>query len=114
MRNLFALTTALERFGLTVLNAESGEEAIYNLEKHHDIDIVLMDIMMPEMDGYELCQKIRQEDHETPIMMLTNLELKGSGRVAVNCGADDYLLKPNEPDQLIYSIDELIQHAHAE
>jgi len=61
VRNLFALTTALERFKINVLNAESGQEAIDIIEKNRDIDIVLMDIMMPEMDGYETMKQIKKD-----------------------------------------------------
>src|SRR5207302_1850827 len=61
VRNLFALTTAFERYKMDVITAESGKEAIGILNQREDMDIVLMDIMMPEMDGYETTQKIRRE-----------------------------------------------------
>jgi CheY-like chemotaxis protein len=103
MRNLFALTTALERFGLTVLNAESGQEAIYNLEKYRDIDIVLMDIMMPEMDGYETMRRIREneENKNMTIIAVTAKAMKGDRQKCIESGASDYITKPVNVDQLL-------------
>jgi HAMP domain-containing protein/signal transduction histidine kinase/DNA-binding response OmpR family regulator len=103
MRNLFALTTALERFGLTVMNAESGAEAIYNLEKHHDIDIVLMDIMMPEMDGYETMKRIRadKKNKDMTIIAVTAKAMKGDRQKCIESGASDYITKPVNVDQLL-------------
>ena len=67
VRNLFALTTAFERYNINTITAESGQEAMNILEENNDIDIVLMDIMMPEMDGYETTQKIRREHKNTSL-----------------------------------------------
>ncbi len=79
VRNLFALTTAFERYHINTLTAESGQEAMNTLLEHNDIDIVLMDIMMPEMDGYETMQKIRREhkNRKLPIIAVTAKAMKG-------------------------------------
>jgi signal transduction histidine kinase/HAMP domain-containing protein/DNA-binding response OmpR family regulator len=103
MRNLFALTTALERFGLTILNAESGQEALNDLDKHKDIDIVLMDIMMPEMDGYETMKRIRADKKNTDmtIIAVTAKAMKGDRQKCIESGASDYITKPVNVDQLL-------------
>jgi signal transduction histidine kinase/CheY-like chemotaxis protein/HAMP domain-containing protein len=103
VRNLFALTTALERFGVNVLNAESGHEAIEILESSSDIDLVLMDIMMPEMDGYETMKHIRtREDHsDIPIIAVTAKAMKGDRKKCIGSGATDYITKPVNLDQLL-------------
>jgi len=103
MRNLFALTTALERFGLSILNAESGQEAIHNLEKHKDIDIVLMDIMMPEMDGYETMKRIRNDEKnkDMTIIAVTAKAMKGDRQKCIESGASDYITKPVNVEQLL-------------
>jgi HAMP domain-containing protein/signal transduction histidine kinase/DNA-binding response OmpR family regulator len=103
VRNLFALTTALERFGLVILNAESGQEAIFNLDKHKDIDIVLMDIMMPEMDGYETMRRIRENEKnkDMTIIAVTAKAMKGDRQKCIESGASDYITKPVNVDQLL-------------
>jgi len=103
IRNLFALTTALERFGLVILNAESGQEAIFNLDKHKDIDIVLMDIMMPEMDGYETMRRIRENEKnkDMTIIAVTAKAMKGDRQKCIESGASDYITKPVNVDQLL-------------
>jgi CheY-like chemotaxis protein len=103
MRNLFALTTALERFGLNIMNAESGQEAINKLEQNKDIDIVLMDIMMPEMDGYETMKRIRSEEKnkDMTIIALTAKAMKGDRQKCIESGASDYITKPVNVEQLL-------------
>jgi HAMP domain-containing protein/signal transduction histidine kinase/CheY-like chemotaxis protein len=103
VRNLFALTTAFERFDLSVITAESGREAITILTENNDIDIVLMDIMMPEMDGYETMQKIRREHKKTnlPIIAVTAKAMKGDREKCIDAGASDYITKPVKIDQLM-------------
>jgi HAMP domain-containing protein/signal transduction histidine kinase/CheY-like chemotaxis protein len=103
MRNLFALSTALERFGLNILTAESGQEAIDTLNKDGDIDIVLMDIMMPEMDGYETMKRIRadEKNKEITIIAVTAKAMKGDRQKCIESGASDYLTKPVNVDQLL-------------
>jgi HAMP domain-containing protein/signal transduction histidine kinase/CheY-like chemotaxis protein len=102
VRNLFALTTALERFGLNVLSAESGKEAISILNIAKDIDIVLMDIMMPEMDGYETMKNIRMgnKHKDLTIIAVTAKAMKGDRQRCIESGASDYITKPVNVDQL--------------
>jgi CheY-like chemotaxis protein len=103
MRNLFALTTALERFGLNIMNAESGQEAINKLETNPDLDIILMDIMMPEMDGYETMKRIRSEEknRDLTIIALTAKAMKGDRQKCIESGASDYITKPVNVEQLL-------------
>jgi HAMP domain-containing protein/signal transduction histidine kinase/CheY-like chemotaxis protein len=103
VRNLFALTTALERFKINVLNAESGLEAIAIIEKNNDIDIVLMDIMMPEMDGYETMKRIRKDKkiEDLTIIAVTAKAMKGDRQKCIESGASDYITKPVNVEQLL-------------
>ena len=103
VRNLFALTTAFERYHINAITAESGQEAIDILGEHSDIDMVLMDIMMPEMDGYETTQKIRREHKNThlPIIAVTAKAMKGDREKCIEAGASDYITKPVKIDQLL-------------
>ena len=102
VRNLFALTTALERFGLETTTAESGQEAIEILTSNKGIDIVLMDIMMPEMDGYETMKNIRREARHKnlTIIAVTAKAMKGDRQKCIESGASDYITKPVNVDQL--------------
>ncbi len=102
VRNLFALTTALERFGLNVTSAESGQEAIDILDRSKNIDIVLMDIMMPEMDGYETMKNIRKgnKHKDLTIIAVTAKAMKGDRQRCIESGASDYITKPVNVDQL--------------
>ena len=103
VRNLFALTTAFERYSINAMTAESGQEAMNILNEHDDIDIVLMDIMMPEMDGYETTQKIRREhkNKALPIIAVTAKAMKGDREKCIEAGASDYITKPVKVDQLL-------------
>ena len=103
VRNLFALTTAFERYNIHSITAESGQEAMKILDEANDIDIVLMDIMMPEMDGYETTQKIRREHKNTslPIIAVTAKAMKGDREKCIEAGASDYITKPVKIDQLL-------------
>ena len=103
VRNLFALTTAFERYGINAITAESGQEAIKILAENNKIDIVLMDIMMPEMDGYETTQKIRREhkNNNLPIIAVTAKAMKGDREKCIEAGASDYITKPVKIDQLL-------------
>jgi CheY-like chemotaxis protein len=103
VRNLFALTTAFERYTIQTITAESGQEAMNILAENKDIDIVLMDIMMPEMDGYETTQKIRREHKNAalPIIAVTAKAMKGDREKCIEAGASDYITKPVKIDQLL-------------
>jgi HAMP domain-containing protein/CheY-like chemotaxis protein/signal transduction histidine kinase len=102
VRNLFALTTALERYGLDVISAESGQEAIDMLNEDESIDIVLMDIMMPEMDGYETMKRIRKDEKhkDLTIIAVTAKAMKGDRQRCIESGASDYMTKPVNVEQL--------------
>ena len=103
VRNLFALTTVFERFNINVITAESGKEAIHILTDNPSIEMVLMDIMMPEMDGYETTQKIRREHKNSslPIIAVTAKAMKGDRLKCIEAGASDYITKPLKIDQLL-------------
>ncbi|GGH80820.1 HAMP domain-containing protein/signal transduction histidine kinase/CheY-like chemotaxis protein [Filimonas zeae] len=103
VRNLFALTTAFERYQINTITAESGKEAMNILDENNHIDIVLMDIMMPEMDGYETMQKIRREHKNSalPIIAVTAKAMKGDREKCLEAGASDYITKPLKIDQLL-------------
>jgi CheY-like chemotaxis protein/signal transduction histidine kinase len=103
VRNIFALSSVLERRGMTVLTAGTGREAIKTLESTPHIAIVLMDIMMPEMDGYETMQVIRQNIsfRRLPIVALTAKAMKGDREKCLEAGASDYLAKPVNTEQLL-------------
>ncbi|HUR30042.1 MAG TPA: response regulator, partial [Saprospiraceae bacterium] len=103
VRNLFALTTVFERYNINVITAESGRDAINILNDNPKIDMVLMDIMMPEMDGYETTQKIRREHKNNllPIIAVTAKAMKGDRQKCIDAGASDYITKPLKIDQLL-------------
>ncbi|GFH78688.1 histidine kinase [Streptomyces gougerotii] len=103
IRNVFALTSVLEQHGLAVLYAENGREGIEVLEQHDDIAVVLMDIMMPEMDGYATTSAIRRMPQFAglPIVALTAKAMKGDREKAIESGASDYVTKPVDPDHLL-------------
>jgi CheY-like chemotaxis protein len=106
VRNIFALSSVLERRGMTVLTAGTGREAIAALDSTPDLAIALMDIMMPEMDGYETMQVIRQKPslRRLPIIALTAKAMKGDREKCLEAGASDYLAKPVNTEQLLSSL----------
>jgi CheY-like chemotaxis protein/signal transduction histidine kinase/HAMP domain-containing protein len=106
VRNIFALSSVIERRGMTVITAGTGREAIAKLESTLDIAIVLMDIMMPEMDGYETMQVIRQNPsfRRLPIIALTAKAMKGDREKCLEAGASEYLAKPVNTEQLLSSL----------
>ncbi len=106
VRNIFALSSVLERRGMTVLTAGTGREAITTLESTPDVAIVLMDIMMPEMDGYETMQVIRQDPsfRRLPIVALTAKAMKGDREKCLEAGASEYLAKPVNTEQLLSAL----------
>jgi len=106
VRNIFALSSVLERRGMAVLTAGTGHEAIAMLDSTPDLAIVLMDIMMPEMDGYETMQVIRQNPslRRLPIIALTAKAMKGDREKCLEAGASDYLAKPVNTEQLLSAL----------
>jgi CheY-like chemotaxis protein len=106
VRNIFALSSVLERRGMVVLTAGTGREAIATLETTPDIAIVLMDIMMPEMDGFETMQVIRQNPQcwRMPIIALTAKAMKGDREKCLEAGASEYLAKPVNTEQLLSAL----------
>jgi CheY-like chemotaxis protein len=102
LRNIFALTSVLEHHDLQVVHAENGRTGIEVLKSTPDIDVVLMDIMMPEMDGYETMKAIRNfpEFSSLPIIALTAKAMKGDREKCIEAGASDYVTKPVDLDQL--------------
>jgi HAMP domain-containing protein/CheY-like chemotaxis protein/signal transduction histidine kinase len=106
MRNIFALSSVLERRGMEVLTAGTGREAISMLESTPDVAIVLMDIMMPEMDGYATMQVIRQNAmfRRLPIIALTAKAMKGDREKCLEAGASEYLAKPVNTEQLLSAL----------
>ena len=105
-RNIFALSSVLERRGMNVLTATTGREAIALLEATPAVAIVLMDIMMPEMDGYETIQAIRERPgfRRLPILALTAKAMKGDREKCLEAGASDYLAKPVNVEQLLSAL----------
>ena len=103
MRNVFALSKILKERGMEIVKAENGKIALDMLEAHSDIDLVLMDIMMPEMDGYEAMKQIRlkQKFKKLPIMALTAKAMKDDKQKCIDAGANDYITKPVEVDRLL-------------
>jgi CheY-like chemotaxis protein len=106
VRNIFALSSVLERRGMTVLSAGTGREAIETIDSTRDLAIVLMDIMMPEMDGYETMQVIRQNQalRRLPIIALTAKAMKGDRERCLEAGASEYLAKPVNTEQLLSAL----------
>jgi CheY-like chemotaxis protein len=106
VRNIFALSSVLERRGMKVVTASTGSEAAQVLETTPDVSIVLMDIMMPEMDGYQTMQQIRQNTamRRLPIIALTAKAMKGDREKCFEAGASDYLAKPVNTEQLLSAL----------
>jgi CheY-like chemotaxis protein len=106
VRNIFALSSVLERRGMHVLSASTGAEAIEILKTSPDISIVLMDIMMPGMDGYQTIQSIRLDPRHRrlPIIALTAKAMKGDREKCLEAGASEYLAKPVNTEQLLSAL----------
>ncbi len=103
IRNIFALTGALEQHAITVLNAENGKDGLETLKNNPDVDVILMDIMMPELDGYDTIRIIRglQEFKSLPIIAVTAKAMKGDREKCIEAGASDYISKPVNIEQLL-------------
>ncbi|HEY3809142.1 MAG TPA: response regulator, partial [Steroidobacteraceae bacterium] len=103
VRNIFALNSLLERHNMHVISASNGEDAISRIESAQDLSLVLMDIMMPEMDGYETMRRIRSDGRfrQLPIIALTAKAMKGDREKCLEAGASDYVAKPVNSDQLL-------------
>ncbi|MFZ3017015.1 MAG: response regulator [Gallionella sp.] len=102
MRNIFSLSSILAEKNMQVIEAENGHEALARLDEHPDVAIVLMDIMMPEMDGYTAMREIRKNPRlaDMPIIAMTAKALKGDHEKCIAAGASDYIAKPVEVDKL--------------
>jgi CheY-like chemotaxis protein len=105
-RNIFALSSLLERRGMKVLTATTGREAIELVNTTPELALVLMDIMMPEMDGYQTMQHIRENPahRRLPIIALTAKAMKGDREKCLEAGASDYLAKPVNTEQLMAAL----------
>ncbi|MEY2440488.1 MAG: hypothetical protein QOI34_1873, partial [Verrucomicrobiota bacterium] len=103
IRNIFAMTSLLERYKMNVISAETGKAAIESLQNTPEVDLVLMDIMLPEMDGYDTMRAIRSTYgfEQLPIIALTAKAMKGDREKCIDAGASDYISKPVETEQLL-------------
>jgi CheY-like chemotaxis protein len=103
VRNIFSLTKALELQQMKVFSAVDGKEALQMLKENPDMDVVLMDIMMPEMDGYTAIQEIRKNNkfRNLPIIAVTAKAMTGDREKCIKAGASDYISKPVDVDQLL-------------
>jgi CheY-like chemotaxis protein len=103
MRNVYALLSVLRGKGMDVMVGENGKEALKVLAKTPNVDLVLMDIMMPELDGYETMRQIREQAQfkDLPIIALTAKAMRGDRRRCIEAGANDYLSKPIDVDKLL-------------
>ncbi|MBG6111622.1 CheY-like chemotaxis protein/signal transduction histidine kinase/CHASE3 domain sensor protein [Flavobacterium sp. CG_9.10] len=103
MRNVFALSKILQERGMDVIKSENGKNALEMLDKHTNIDLVLMDIMMPEMDGYEAMKRIRSQVkfRNLPVIALTAKAMKDDKQKCIDAGANDYITKPIDVERLL-------------
>ena len=103
MRNIFSLSSLLNNAGINVIEAENGLDALARLDEHNDIDLILMDIMMPEMDGYEAMRAIRKRPdfYQVPIVAMTAKAMLGDQQKCLDAGANDYISKPIDTPKLI-------------
>jgi CheY-like chemotaxis protein len=115
IRNIFSLASALEEYGIELSYAESGRAGLEVLDTQHEVDVVLVDIMMPDMDGYETIREIRSRSHmaDLPIVAVTAKAMKGDRQKCIQAGASDYVSKPVDIDHLVSVLRVSIQRAEA-
>ncbi|HVI30612.1 HAMP domain-containing protein [Phenylobacterium sp.] len=115
IRNIFSLASALEEYGIELSYAESGRAGLEVLDAKPDVDVVLVDIMMPDMDGYETIREIRARQHlaDLPIVAVTAKAMKGDRQKCIQAGASDYVSKPVDIDHLVSVLRVSIQRADA-
>jgi CheY-like chemotaxis protein len=115
IRNIYSLTSVLESYSVEVVHAEGGAEGIRILEENPDIDIALVDIMMPEMDGYETMQHIRSRPQiaAIPLIAVTAKAMKGDRQKCLDAGASDYIAKPVDIDLLLALLEVWIGRARS-
>jgi HAMP domain-containing protein/signal transduction histidine kinase/CheY-like chemotaxis protein len=115
IRNIFSLASALEEYGIELAYAESGRAGLEVLDTQEEVDVVLVDIMMPDMDGYETIREIRARTHlaDLPIVAVTAKAMKGDRQKCIQAGASDYVSKPVDIDHLISVLRVSIQRAEA-
>jgi CheY-like chemotaxis protein len=115
IRNVFALTSALEMQGMTVLHADSGREAVETLRKEGNVDLVLMDVMMPGLDGLDTIRMVRGLDGygAVPIIAVTAKAMRGDRETCLEAGASDYLAKPVNVDVLLATLSKVVQAPQA-
>ena len=116
LRNVFAITSVLELYGLTVVHAPSGQQGIDALRADQDIDLVLMDVMMPEMDGYTTTAAIREmpEFTDLPVIAVTARAMQGDRDKSLAAGATDYVTKPVDTEELLGCIKRWLPAAPAD
>jgi tubulin-specific chaperone A len=116
MRTVYALSALLRGKGASVLVADNGREALETLALHPDVDGVLMDIMMPEMDGYEAMRRLRKDPRfaKLPVIALTARAMKGERERCVEAGATDYLAKPIDGERLLAAVSNWIVRGRVE
>lgn len=102
------ISSYLTKEGFTVIDARDGEEALQKFESNYDISLVILDIMMPKIDGYEVCKNIRK-DSEVPILMLTAKDTEYDELTGFNSGADEYISKPFSPRILVTRVKNLLK-----
>ncbi|WP_137940423.1 response regulator, partial [Chitinivorax sp. B] len=106
IRNIYAVNSLLEERNYTVLTADNGESALQQIEQHANIDLVLMDIAMPVMDGYTAIRKLRAADFAKPIIAVTAYAMQGDREKCLEAGANDYLAKPINKQMLYQALDQ--------
>jgi CheY-like chemotaxis protein len=112
IRNIFALSTILEEQDMVIVSADNGRDAIRTLQEDRGVEIVLMDIMMPEMDGLQTMREIRKIPHlkKLPIIAVTAKAMKGDREKCIQAGAWDYLSKPVDPEKLLAVLRAWLHH----